>query len=237
MIEDLLEKAAEMMWIELGRFDPQDMERFHLQGKKLMHEIAEEPLAAMPVLLATLEHPHEKQLPTAVQILCLIGYPHNAAAIPYFLNFVGDPNFQVWIEVAHALVAIRPDNLAPYLINGLLTRNYSFMWDGGEESWKEVVEGCLYFLSLSWVDKAYALYCYPALNFLFSQEAVVDYLEVTQYFLDIVEKIGTTVDYVLPTLLFLEKKYRGTQKGDRVRQIISLFSEDIIRKYKLVLFK
>ncbi len=53
--------------------------------------------------------------------------------------------------------------------------------------------------------------------------------------LDVVEKAGAQVPYVLPTLIDLAKKQRESDTGKQARKLISVFPEEVLAAYKLLL--
>src|SRR5579863_7366130 len=77
----------------------------------------------------------------AVRVLCEIGYPRNAAALPHLIYLVEDLNDPAWNEAAQTILEMGSEEVVPALIAVLLD------WGKKVQYWEAAIEGICAMLS------------------------------------------------------------------------------------------
>lgn len=174
-----------------------------------------------------------------IQALHLIGYPKNEPAIPELIYHIGDPNLLGWSEAVETLTDMGPDVVVPHLIQAFLEKGPPYHADAGNnQTWAYDVEGLCTMLSMETISGEYVLRCCPAVHYLLSQ---AEFTQATgaspdaDMLLDVVEKAGDQVAYVLPALIALAKKQRESDVGKRVQKLISAFPQEVLMDYAFLL--
>src|SRR6266446_4759682 len=228
MLQQLLDEA--LLATRLGNKPKAD---------QLIHQLADASDEAVDVLVKALHQPGKARQALAIQALHLIGYPKNELAIPELIYHIGDPNLPGWSEAVETLTEMGPDVVVPHLVQALLEKGPPYHTDvGNNQTWAYDVEGLCTMLSMKTIAGEYALRCCPAVHHLLSQ---ADFTQATgaspdaDMLLDVIEKAGDQVAYVLPTLMALAKKQRESDVGKRAQKLISTFPEEVLAVYKLLL--
>jgi hypothetical protein len=228
MLEELLDEAL----LAQGTRDVQKAER-------LIHQLAEFPEEALHLAVDALRQPGKSRQALAIRVIHLIGYPKNEPAIAELLYHIGDPNLPGWNEAVETLVDMGPDVVVPHLVQALLEKGPPYHVDVGEnQTWAYDVDGICCMLSMRTITSEYALRCCPAINYLLNQADLAqdtDKCPDIDMLLDVVEKAGGQVDYVLPTLIALAKKHHHSDVGERAKTLISAFPPATRATYKLLL--
>lgn len=194
---------------------------------------------AVDVLVKVLRQPGKVRQALAIQALHLIGYPKNEPAIPELIYHIGDPNLPGWSEAVETLTDMGPNVVVPHLVQALLEKGPPYHTDvGNNQTWAYDVEGLCTMLSMKTMAGEYALRCCPAVHHLLSQ---ADFTQATgaspdaDMLLDVIEKAGDQVAYVLPTLIALAREQRESDVGKHAQKLISAFPEEVLAIYKLLL--
>jgi hypothetical protein len=211
--------------------------------EKLRQQLVQNSDEAVPLLLRAIDEKDKVDGADAIGLLGLIGYPGNELAIPTLVEYLGadinDPRYQVTVEVVFQM---GPDVVVPHLIRALL--------DKGEPShvgigvyktfWVQTVEGICWTISTGRIkdriDQEYALRCCPAVNALLLQAdpALDDEFSISTL-LDVIERAGETVDYVIPALIELIKRYPTNKIRKRAEQLLTTFKPEALKAYSLLL--
>lgn len=191
---------------------------------RIICQLACDP-GALEVLVKALRQPSARRQTLAIRALRLIGYPRNAGAIPDLILHLGNLDFPGWDEVVQTLTDMGPGVVVPYLIEAL--------WDGERHNifWSSDVRGICEMLCR--VDREYAVYCGPTIAQLLSREDLPISLD-RGVLLDVLEKVGTDYDYMLPMLIDLACIYRLSEIGERVMRFITSFHSEKLRPYRLL---
>lgn len=88
-LERWLEEATNASWTS----GPEEGKLLRPVAEYYIHQLAAVPRQAMPVLLHAIETAGKLCIATAFEVVRVIGYPQNAAAIPYLFYFLSNPNF------------------------------------------------------------------------------------------------------------------------------------------------
>lgn len=194
---------------------------------------------AVAILVASLRQPGKARQAFAIHVLHLIGYPQNEPAIPELIYHIGDPNLPGWREAMETLTDMGSDVVVPHLVQALLEKGPPYHTGRGNgQTWAYDVEGLCTMLSMPSIASEYALGCCSAIHYLLSR---ADFAQETERspdidgLLDVVEKAGAQVPYVLPTLIVLAKKHRESDAGKQARRLISVFPDEVLAAYKLLL--
>ena len=230
-LERWLDEATEASWTNT----PEEGESLRPIAEERIHQLAAMPDEAMPVLLHAFEEGEKFRVTVVCTVIRAIGYPKNAAAIPYLLYYLGDANFPGGIDVLGSLNEIEPMALLPSLIRVLLKQEPTIPYNGSERAWEFMMTGCCYYLRRC-PDQTVLQHCAPAVNFALcsalsrhpDQDKGYMYL-----ILDIIEKVGPLV-YFLPALVLLAKVQNGTQLGTRSHQLVRSFAEEQQRPYRSI---
>jgi hypothetical protein len=86
-------------------------------------------------------------------------------------------------------------------------------------------------LSMETTTREYSLLCCPVIHYLLSLADFACERETSpdiQILLDVVEKAGDQLAYVLPTLIIIAKKHRVSNVGKHVRRLITAFPEEAL---------
>lgn len=209
------------------------------KANQLIYQLADASDEAVIVLVKALRHPEKARQALAIRALHLIGYPKNEPAIPELIYHIGDPNIPGWSEAVETLIDMGPDVIVPHLIQALLEKGPPYHADAGKnQTWAYDVEGLCTMLSTKTIADEYALRCCPAVHYLLSQ---ADFSQAAgaspdvDMLLDVVERAGDQVAYILPTLIALVKKQRESEVGKHAQKLISAFAEEALTDYKLQL--
>lgn len=241
MYEHLLDKATGLSWTE----GPEAAERLRLQREDIFRQLTQFPAETMPVLLNALRVSDQHRRVTAIEVLDKIGYPTNEPAIPALLNEIGsnDPNSPVWSAAVTTLSNIGVDGVTPYLIRELLESvereelSQQGVVGSSEITLSEYLEGLSLMLGRTTLGSEWAVRCCPAINYILTSMFHNDAIErdITDSLLYVVENAADKVEYMLPVLLALAKRYGGTDIGRRAKKLIFLNSQRTIEMYKLLL--
>lgn len=238
MYERLLDEATRLSWAE----SPEAAERFRLQREHLLRQLTRSPTEALPVLLNALRTSDQHRQVTAVEALDWLGYPANESAIPALLDEIGanDPNSPVWQAAAIALHHIGIDGVAPYLIHVLLGHGEPDAEETDRNmriSWSEYLEGVSALLSRTIIGSEWARRCCPAVNYLLARVNQNQLMTpgMVESLLAIVEKAGSSAEYLLPTFLLLAPHFKGSSISERVRALIFLYNKEELADYQLLL--
>jgi hypothetical protein len=209
------------------------------KADQLIDQLANASDEAVDVLVKALRQPGKARQALAIRALHLIGSPKNEPAIPELIYHIGDPNLPGWGEAIETLTDMGPDVIVPHLIQALLEKGPPYHTDVGKnQTWAYDVEGICTMLSMKTIADEYALRCCPAVHHLLSQ---ADFIQAAgaspdaDLLLDVVEKAGDQVAYVLPTLIALVKKQPKSDAGKHAQKLISAFPEEALTAYKLQL--
>src|SRR5258708_9159880 len=208
MLQQLLDEA--LLATRLGNKPKAD---------QLLHQLADSCDEAVDVLVKAVHQPGKGRQALAIQALHFIGYPKNEPAIPELIYHIGDPNLRGWSEAVETLTEMGPDVVVPHLVQALLEKGSPYHTDvGNNQTWAYDVEGLCTMLSMKTIAGEYALRCCPAVHHLLSQ---ADFTQATgaspdaDMLLDVIEKAGDQVAYVLPPLIPLPTKHRHTHAPKR----------------------
>ena len=228
MLEKLLDEA-------LLAHRARDMQK----AERLIHQLAESPEEALHLAVDVLRQPGKIRQALAIRVIHLIRYPKNEQAIAALLCHIGDPILPGWNEAVETLVDMGPDVVVPHLVQALLEKGPPYHVDVGENlTWAYDVDGICCMLSMRTITSENALRCCPAINCLLNQADLAqdtDKYPDIDMLLDVVEKAGDQVDYVLPTLIALAKKHPDSDVGERAKTLVSAFPAAIRATYKLLL--
>ncbi|GHO58276.1 HEAT repeat domain-containing protein [Ktedonobacter robiniae] len=228
MLEQLLDEALQAT--RLGNKPKAD---------QLLYQLADASDGVVDVLVKALRHPGKARQALAIRALHLIGYPKNEPAIPELIYHIGDPNLLGWSEAVETLTDMGPDVIVPHLIQALLEKGPPYHADAGKnQTWAYDVEGLCTMLSMKTIADDYALRCCPTVHCLLSQAGFSQAAGASpdvDTLLDVVERAGDQVAYVLPTLIALVKKQRESEVGKHAQKLISAFPEEALTDYKLQL--
>jgi hypothetical protein len=207
---------------------------------QLIQQMASAPDEAVAGLLRMLQEPHKGRRAMAIRVLHVIGYPHNEPAIPALILRLRDPNEPGWWEIVETLVDMGADVVVPHLMCALLEPGPPYHLDFPKNGVWDFVDnqGIFALLKNESVGSEYALRCCPAINYLLTQIPAVDnilsFVDV-DLLLEVVEKAGDQVPYVLPTLITLAKKYPEGELGGQVRALIATLHPQTGDTYKLLI--
>jgi len=234
-LERWLDEATDARWTN----SPEEGELLRPVAEQRIRQLAAVPEEAMPVLLHAIENADKAHITTAFEVVHAIGYPKNAAAIPYLLYFLADPNFPGGMDVVGALREMDPKVLLPSIIRVFLRQAPFIPYTGNEVSetdWEEMATGCCYYLR-DIAERSAAQLCSPAINF-FLSHTLATHPERKKGFLylvlDILEKVGTPA-YFLPALVLLAEKQAGNNLGKHAEQLIHSFTEEQLAPYRSLL--
>jgi len=213
MLETLLDEA--MRSDETGR-------------KRIIDELASQPDDVLDDLIHVLKHAKKSLWKVATQVICAIGYPKNARAIPTLIEHVEDKNSTARKEAVQTLTDMGPNVVVPYLIRSMWDRN-------SHQYWGDDVEGIC--SMLTFVDRAYAVACGPTLVYILGRSDLPPDKDLDKgFFLDVQKKIGPDgVTYALPTLIDLASREGTSELGMKTWRFIQSFSEEALEPYKLLL--
>ncbi len=224
MAENLLEEA--ILAIRTGN---------QQKAEQLIHQIASASDDVLDILVKELQPPGKLPQALAIRIIRVIGYPKNQSAIPELLYHIGDPNLPGWLEAVHTLTDMGPDVIVPHLVKALLEKGEPYHTLAGKnQTWAYDVEGICSMLSLSSLEREYALRCCPAINTLLSSAKPASSPEIDSL-LDVVEKAGNQVHYVLPTLIAIAQKFPTSDDGKHAKHLISTFEPETLVIYRLLI--
>ena len=213
MIETLLDEA--MRSDEIGR-------------KQIIDELASRPNDVLDGVIHVLGHAKKSLWKVATQVICAIGYPKNARAIPTLIEHVEDKNSTARKEAVQTLTDMGPNVVAPYLVRSMWNRN-------SHQYWGDDVEAMC--LMLTTIERAYAVACGPTLVYIPRRSDLPPDEDLDKGFLlDVLKKIGPdSLAYALPTLIDLASREGTSDVGKQARRFIQSFSEEALEPYKLLL--
>lgn len=231
-LEQWLDKATAASWTNT----PEEGELLRPVAEERIRQLAAMPDEAMPVLLHAFEEGEKFRVTVVCTVIRAIGYPKNAAAIPYLLYYLGDANFPGGTDVLGSLNEIEPMVLLPSLIRVLLKQEPAVPYNGSERDWEAMVTGCCYYLRRC-PDQMVLQHCAPAVNFALCS-ALSRHPEQDKGYLyliiDIIEKIGHPT-YFLPGLVLLAKVQNGTKLGNRAYHLVRSFADEQKRAYRSII--
>jgi hypothetical protein len=86
------------------------------------------------------------------------------------------------------------------------------------------------------IDQEYALRCCPAVNaLLLRADSALDTDFSLSSLLAVIERAGETVDYVIPSLIGLIKRYPESKIGKRAQQLLTTFEPKALKAYTFLL--
>lgn len=209
------------------------------KAEQLLRQMAAASAEAVNVALKALWEPDKLRKALAIRVLHVIGYPQNESAIPELLYHIGDPNLPGWQEAVETLIDMGPDVVVPHIIAALLMKGPPYHTVSGkkDQTWAYDVEGICFMLSMSTIPSEYALRCCPTISFLLVQAEAYPVTATSPdigFLLDVIEKAGHQVEYVLPTLLALAQKHHESDIGKRAKQLASTFPPSTVADYTLL---
>lgn len=231
-LERWLEEASNASWTA----NPEQGKLLRPVADYYIHQLAAVPEQAMPVLIHALENADKLDKATAFDVIRVIGYPQNAAAIPYMFYFLSDPNFPGGGDVIGALREIDAGVLLPSITRILLKQEPPFYYNENEKDWEDLVAGCCYYLR-DYADQQVAQRCSLAINFYLSY-ALATYPSRKSgplyLIVGIIEKVGCP-EYFLPALVLLAKEQGENKIGQRVQRLLLSFTDEQLAPYRFLL--
>lgn len=240
MLEQLLDEATAANSRKGGR----------QEASRIMQQIINTPDEAIAAMITALGVPDKLRQATAIEVIRLIGYPKNEPTIPLLITYLADINHPGWPDVVDTLVDMGPDVIVPHLIRRMIGPGFPYSLREGNlqeqqaRIWYWDVYGICSMLSWQEIDQEYVLRCCPVVNFLLTQigvqplspEGSQTQLHVPLYgLLDVIQRAGDQVSYVLPTLIQLTKRYQGNEIGKRTRALIASYKPEELAPYQLLL--
>lgn len=231
-LERWLDEVNNARWTN----SPEEGELLRPVAEHYIRQLASVPEQAMPMLLHAIETSEKDRITTAFEVVRVIGYPQNTAAIPYLFSFLSDANFPGGGDVIGALREIDAEVLLPYITRILLKQAPPFSYNQNEKDWEDLVKGCCYYLR-DHADQHLVQRCLPAVNFYLSYTLVRQpekYSGTLYLIVDIIEKMGCPEDF-LPALVLLAKEQGDNKIGQHAQRLLLSFTDEQLAPYRFLL--
>lgn len=201
---------------------------------RVIRQMIAVPEEVLPELLRAMMQPGKARLAMVIHAFHLMGFPQNKAAIPQLIYHIGDLNFPGWMEAARTLIEMDPDAVVPHLIRALLDNGRPYHFG----TWSYDVDGICNLLTMNSIDPVYAIRCCPAINYILCHENFSEdpsKVPDMDYLLDVIEKAGNEVHYVIPALIYIAKNHKIDEMRTRASELLASFPPGILSSYQLLL--
>ncbi len=166
----------------------------------------------------------------AAEVLYVMGYPHNARALPLLISAASDANWPGAPSSLDALQAMPPEAIAPFVV--------AFLWDKAKSSsWRKqtIIDMCVVLYELYERGNATAVFCGPAVASILSSPEISDE-EVLGYLLGALEVIGPEcAQYATPALITLLERTPYVALHQRVNKLLATFAPEALIPYQQIL--